>query len=99
MDVLTQVVVWLNSLANAAGRWTLAPIAMLPGWLSATLVAAVTGVFLLIVFKHTSNQRAIKRARNAINTNLLALKLFKESAPVAVQAQGRILLGAARLFV
>jgi hypothetical protein len=99
MDVLTQIVVWLNSLANAVGKWTLAPIAALPGWLSATLVAVLTGVLLLLAFKYTSNQRAIKRARDAINANLLALKLFKESSAVALQAQGRVLLGAARLSV
>jgi hypothetical protein len=99
MDLLAQVVVWLNAAANVVGQWALAPIAALPGWLSATLIAAVTGVILLVVFKYTSNQRAIKRARDEINANLLALKLFKESASVAVQAQGRILVGAARLFV
>ena len=71
----------------------------MPGWLSATVVAAVTGVLLLAVFKYTSNQRAIKRVRDDINANLLALKLFKDSARVALQAQGRILRGACRLFV
>jgi hypothetical protein len=99
MGACTQVVVWLNALANATGAIVLAPVAVLPGWLSATLAAAVTGVLLLVVFKYTSNQRAIKRARDEINANLLALKLFKESAAVAVQAQGRILVGACRLFL
>jgi hypothetical protein len=99
MDLIPQVVVWLNAASNAVGERVLTPIAWLPGWLSATLIAAVTGIVLLIVFKYTSNQRAIKRTRNEINANLLALWLFKESAAVAVQAQGRIFLGAARLFV
>jgi hypothetical protein len=98
-NLLAQVVVWLNTAANAIGQWALAPIAVLPGWLSATLVAAVTGVILLVAFKYTSNQRAIKRARDQINASLLALKLFKDSASVAVQAQGRIFVGAGRLIV
>jgi hypothetical protein len=72
---------------------------VLPGWLSATLVAAVTGVLLLVAFKYTSNQRAIKRARDAINANLLALKLFKDSSATVFKAQGGLLWGAARLFV
>jgi hypothetical protein len=50
------------------------------------------------MFKYTSNQRAIKRVRNRIKANLLALKLFKDSASVALTAQGRILWGAAQLF-
>ncbi len=99
MDVLARIVTWLNAAANAAGKLLLAPIAVLPGWLSATLSAAVAGVLLLVVFKFTSNQRAIKRVRDDINAQLLALKLFKDSAAVALQAQGRLLLGAFWLLV
>jgi uncharacterized membrane protein (DUF106 family) len=99
MDVLAQLVVWLNTVANALGKGLLFPIAWLPGWLSATLVAVVTGVLMLVVFKFTSHQRAIKRVRDDINANLLALKLFKDSARVAVEAQGRLLLDAAWLLL
>ncbi|HZU36567.1 MAG TPA: hypothetical protein VFA18_11690, partial [Gemmataceae bacterium] len=80
IDRLTWLVVWLNALANDVGGWVLSPVQVLPGWLSATIIAAVTGVLLLAVFKYTSNQRAIKRVRADISTNLLALKLFKDSA-------------------
>jgi hypothetical protein len=99
MNLLTRIAVGLNAAANAVGEWLLAPIGVLPGWLSATLVAAVTGVLLLVIFKYTSAQRAIKRVRDDITANLLALKLFKESPRVAVRAQGRLLLGAGRLLV
>jgi hypothetical protein len=99
MDVAAEIVLWLNAGANALGRLILAPVGALPGWLSATAVAAVTGVLLLVAYKYTSNQRAIKRVRDEINANLLALKLFKDSAAVAVRAQGRLFLGAGRLFV
>ncbi len=98
-DLLVRLIVVLNAAADAIGRFVLAPIGLLPGWLSATIIAAVTGVVLLLVFKYTSNQRAIKRARNDINAHLLALKLFKESIVVTFRAQGRIFLGAVRLFV
>jgi uncharacterized membrane protein (DUF106 family) len=101
IDWVTQAVVWLviwlNALANAVGSVLLAPLAVLPGWLSATLAAAVTGVGMLIVFKYTSNQAAIKRVKDDIKANLLALKLFKESTAVTFAAQGAILLAAARL--
>jgi hypothetical protein len=98
-DLLTHVAVWLNRAANALGGPLLSPIGLLPGWLSATLVAVVSGVGLLAVFKYTSNQRALKRVRDDINAHLLALKLFKDSASVAFRAQGRILFGALRLFL
>jgi hypothetical protein len=93
-DLLAHLVVWLNAVANGLGKTLLAPIALLPGWLSATLVAAVTGVLFLVAFKYTSHQQAIKRVRSDIKANLLALKLFKDSAAVAMHAQGRILVGA-----
>jgi hypothetical protein len=99
MNALAWIAAGLNAPANFLGRWLLAPLGALPGWLSATATAAVTGVLLLAVFKYTSDQRAIHRVRNEIDANLLALKLFKDSARVALRAQGRILLGASRLFV
>ncbi|HMF14070.1 MAG TPA: hypothetical protein VKE94_17260, partial [Gemmataceae bacterium] len=94
MDLLSQLVAWLNAAANAVGGVLLAPVGWLSGTLSATLIAIVSGVLLLLAFKYTSNQNAIKRVRADIKANLLALKLFKESALVALDAQGRILSGA-----
>jgi hypothetical protein len=99
MDAVTQVVVWLNAAADALGRWLLAPIALTPAWLSSTAVAAAAGVLMLLAFKYTSNQRAIKRVRADISANLLTLKLFKDNTSAALQAQGRLLLAAGRLFV
>jgi hypothetical protein len=99
MDAVAQVVAWLNAGAGVLGGLLLAPIGWLPGWLSATLVAVVTGVLLLVVFKYTSNQRAIKAVRDDIKANLLALKLFKDNMAVTFRAQGGLLLGACRLFL
>jgi hypothetical protein len=99
MDILSHFIVWLNAAANALGSVLLAPIAAMPGWLSATLVAAATGVLLLLVFKYTSNQRAIKRVRNDIKANLLALKLFKDNIAVSLKAQARLFWGAFWLLV
>jgi hypothetical protein len=98
-DVLAQAAIWLNTVANALGRFLLAPVGALPGWLSATSASAGTGVLLLVLFKYTSNQQAIKRVRNDINAHMLALKLFKDSALVSLKAQGRILMGAFCLLV
>jgi uncharacterized membrane protein (DUF106 family) len=98
MNALVQIVVWLSALSSGLGSLSLGLIGVLPGWLSATIIAAVTGAFLLLMFKYTSAQRTIKRVRNDINAHLLSLKLFKDSAAVALRAQGRILYGALKLF-
>jgi hypothetical protein len=99
MDLVTQIIVWLNVGGNAFGKYVLAPIAVLPGWLSATLVAVGSGILFLVIFKYTSNQAAIKKVRDDIKAHLLALKLFKENPWVTLRAQGRILRGAALLLV
>jgi hypothetical protein len=85
-------------LTNAFGRFFLAPIAVLPGWLSNTIISAVTGICLLVIFKYTSNQHAIGKVRDDIKANILALKLFKDSISVTLQAEARVFKGALLLL-
>lgn len=97
--VFAQIISWINVLTNIFGKFFLAPIAVLPGYLSNTIISAVTGMFLLVIFKYTSNQRAIGRIRDDIKANILALKLFKDSMSVALSAEARIFKGALLLLV
>ena len=46
---------------------------------------------MLVAYKYTSNQRAVKRARDDISANLLTLKLFKDNTSAVLKAQGRLL--------
>jgi hypothetical protein len=98
MAFVTRIVVWLNSAANALGQ-ALSFIALMPGWLSATLIAIVSGMAMIVAFKWTSNQQAIKRARQEIRANLLAVKLYYDNMAVGFRSQGRVLAGALRLLV
>lgn len=97
--MLTKLIILLNDLAGALAEVLLAPVSWLPGWLSLSLIAGVTGVLMLLVFKYTSNQTGIKQTRDQIKANLLALSLYKDSTMVSLRAQGRILLSACRLMV
>jgi hypothetical protein len=94
MVFIAQIISWINVLTNTFGRIALAPIAVLPGWLSNTIISAVTGLFLLVIFKYTSNQRAIGKVREDIKANILALKLFKDSISVTLHAEARVFKGA-----
>ncbi len=98
MDVLTQVVVWLNAIANALGR-VFVFVGYLPGWLSATLIAIASGMAMLLAFRYTSRQRAIKQVRRSIRANLLAARLFNDNLRVGFAAQGKVLVGAVRLLL
>ena len=99
MVFVAQIISWLNVLTNALGRFFLAPIAVLPGWLSNTIISVLTGVCLLVIFKYTSNQRAIGRIRDEIKASLLTLKLFKDSISVTLHAEVCVFKGALLLFV
>jgi hypothetical protein len=94
---MTQVVVWLNAVANTLGL-SLAFVGWLPGWLSLTLIVVVSGVIMLLAFKYTSNQQGIKRARQEIRASLLAVKLFYDSPWVGLRGQAGALVGALKLL-
>jgi len=96
--ILSAVLAALNVVVNAVANIVFAPIGFLPGWLSNTIISAVMGVLLLILFKYTSNQKAIGRTRNYIKANMLALKLFKDELPVTFASQGKVFFGAFRLL-
>jgi hypothetical protein len=98
MNALTSIVAALSAVASAMGQ-LLYPIGFAPGWLSATVVAVLTGAVMIVAFKYTSNQRAIKRVRQKIRANLLAVKLFKDSPRVGLKSQARVFAGAFRLLL
>lgn len=98
-DLLTQLVVWLNTAANALGRIVLAPVALVPGWLSVAVTGAVAGVLLLVVFKYTSPQRTIKAVRDRIKAHRLSLRLFRECGAPTLRAQQEIFAGAFQLLL
>jgi len=90
MGFLVSLVARINVVTNVVGGLLLAPVAVVPGWLSLTLISAVLGVLLLLIYKYTSNQKAIGRVRDDIKANLLAIKLFKDSFSVTCRSQARV---------
>ncbi len=98
MGFLVALITWINVVTNTICGLLLAPVAMVPGWLSITVISAVVGVLLLVIFKYTSNQKAIGCVRDDIKANLLAVKLFKDSISVAFRLQVRVFAGAFKLL-
>lgn len=94
IDVGIRVTIFLNQVANAIGRIATYPLGVLPELPGAMLVWLVSGILMLIGFKYTSHQSAIKRIRDKIKAELIALSLFKDSVAVNLLSQWRILTGA-----
>jgi hypothetical protein len=56
-------------------------------------ISIVIGLLMVIVFRYTSDQKAIGRAKDRLKAHLLAVRLFQDQLPVVMHAYGRILSG------
>jgi hypothetical protein len=56
-------------------------------------ISIVIGLLMVVVFRYTSNQKAIGRAKDRLKAHLLAVRLFQDQLPVVMRAYGKILRG------
>ncbi len=60
-------------------------------WLPLALLSFLAGLFMLAVFRFTSNQAAIRRVKDRMQAHLLEVRLFSDQLSVVLHAYGRIL--------
>jgi hypothetical protein len=68
----------------------LRPFRTLSPWFGMAAVALLTALLMLEVYKLTSNQAAIRRAKDRIKAHLLEMRLYKDNMRVTLAAQGAI---------
>jgi hypothetical protein len=56
-------------------------------------ISVLIGLLMVIVFRYTSDQKAIGRAKDRLKAHLLAVRLFQDQLPVVMRAYGKILRG------
>jgi hypothetical protein len=56
-------------------------------------ISIVIGLLMVIVFRYTSDQKAIGRAKDRLKAHLLAVRLFQDQLPVVMRAYRKILRG------
>jgi hypothetical protein len=78
-----------------AGLW---PFRGLPSLVGLAFVALLTAVFVLLVYRATSNQDGIAAVRRSIVASLLEMRLFKDDLSVVFRAQGRVFKHSLRYF-
>lgn len=54
-------------------------------------ISFLTALFMLFIFRFTSNQEGIRKVKNKIKAHLFELRLFKDSFVLSFKAQGNIL--------
>lgn len=67
------------------------PLSGLPPFWSLAVISFLTGSVMLWIFGKVSNQPAIKRVKNQIRANLLAVRLFDEHLSVFLKIEMRLL--------
>jgi hypothetical protein len=80
----------VNLVSGGIFNILLAPFRGISPWFGMIFVSLLTAFLMLWVFKLTSNQAGIRKAKNAIKAHLLELRLFKDNMRISLRAQGRI---------
>jgi uncharacterized membrane protein (DUF106 family) len=60
------------------------------------VISVVIGLLMVVVFRYTSDQKAIHVAKDHLKAHLLALRLFQDQIPVVIRSYGRILRATGR---
>jgi len=82
---------FLNAILGAVFDAFFAPFASLGPWPGMIAISAVTGILMLLIFKKTSNQEGIKKAKNLIKARLLEIRLYQNDTGRSFKALGAIL--------
>ena len=81
----------INTFTGAVARFCLSPFEGVSPWITLTFWSAAAGVLMMIVFRYTSNQRALRQVGDRIRANLLAMRLFKDEVSVTFSCQWELL--------
>ncbi len=81
----------LNAILRAAVNGLLSPFRGMSPWVGLAVVAVLTAVPMLLVFRVTSNQEALVAVKKKIHAGLFEIRLFNDDLRAIVRAQFSIL--------
>lgn len=86
----------LNAILRTVFDLLLSPFRSLPAIVSLTLASLVVSVFMLLIFKRTSNQAQLALVKRRVHAGLFEIRLFNDDLGAILRAQGDILRANAR---
>jgi uncharacterized membrane protein (DUF106 family) len=89
---MTGAVQTFNRLFTGGFDLLFLPLSPLDPFLSLTVFSVLTGLLMVWIFGRVSNQKKIRRIKDRIQANLIAVRLFQNSITVFFRIQGRIFL-------
>ena len=60
------------------------------------VISLVIGLLMVVVFRYTSDQKAVRVAKDRLKAHLLAVRLFQDQIPVVIRSYGQIVLATGR---
>jgi hypothetical protein len=81
-----------NAIMSAFCEILTFPFKALPPIVGLTVISLVSGVLLLLLYKHTSPQKTIKKIKDRIKGGLLEIRLFKDDLGIVTRAIGGLFL-------
>lgn len=86
----------LNRVVGGGLDLLLLPFRNLPAWIGLAVISTAAAVFMLIIFKATSNQKRLAKTKRLIHASILEIRLFNEQPPLVLAAQADVLRNSAR---
>jgi len=80
-----------NHLISSFFDLAFSPFSIFEPLIGLMVVSIVTGIIMLIIFRYTSNQSAIRRIKNRIKAHFLEIRLYKDDLGAMMEAQKHIL--------
>ena len=74
------------------------PLGPLPGVLTLVVWSALAGILAGLLFRYTSNQKALGDVADKVRANLLAMRLFKDELAVTLRCQCELMKAAGMRF-
>jgi hypothetical protein len=81
----------VNSVLDKVFDGIFLPLGFIGPGLAIVVVSFLTGLLMLAVFRWTSNQTGIRKAKTQIKAHLLEIRLYKDNLRQSLKAQGRVL--------
>ncbi|RJP74340.1 MAG: hypothetical protein C4532_02705 [Candidatus Abyssobacteria bacterium SURF_17] len=81
----------INTIITAFFDLILSPFSGLSPIWGLLVVSVLTGIVMVIIFKYTSNQSAIRETKDKISAYFMEIRLFKDDLGLMLDAQRRIL--------
>jgi hypothetical protein len=82
----------INSALSGFFDLVMTPFQSLNPLLSLFFFSVPTGIFMLLVFRYTSDQKGIKETKEKIKAHLLEIRIFKDNLTILLSAQKRLLI-------